>query len=152
MMEQNPDRPPAGVALDLVVRYAETDAMGVVHHSTYIVWFEAGRVAWMDAAGMPYRTVADGGHHLAVTKLQAEYRSPARFGDTVRVVTRATSLRSRQVCFAYDIYSADDGILLATGNSEHISVDTHGRPAKIPSQVLAHLIAGMERLARDDTT
>ena len=46
------------VPLDLAVRFVETDAMGVVHHSNYLVWFEAARVAWMDAAGMPYAEVA----------------------------------------------------------------------------------------------
>ena len=56
------------VALDIPVRFAETDAMGVVHHSNYIVWFEAARVAWMDAAGMPYTEVAAGGNHFAVTE------------------------------------------------------------------------------------
>ena len=62
--------------------------MGVVHHSVYAVWLEAGRIAWLDAAGMPYTEVAEGGHHFAVTGLRIEYRTPARFGDVVRVETR----------------------------------------------------------------
>ncbi len=76
--------------IDLPVRFAETDAMGIVHHSNYLVWFEAGRIAWMAAAGMPYSEIAAGGHHFAVTSVNVAYRTPARFGESVRVATRLT--------------------------------------------------------------
>lgn len=133
--------------LDLVVRFAETDLMGVVHHSSYIVWFEAGRVAWMAAAGMPYTEVAATGHHFAVTGVHVEYRAAARFGDVVRVLTRLVKLRSRQVAFAYEVRHAVSGERLATGFSEHICVDLDGRMAKIPESVVARLAAGAEQLA-----
>ena len=90
----------ATVDLELAVRFAETDLMGVVHHSSYVVWFEAGRVAWMGAAGMPYSEVAQTGHHFAVTAIHVEYRAAARFGDVVRVITRLTRLPVRVVCLA----------------------------------------------------
>jgi acyl-CoA thioester hydrolase len=137
----------AAVPVDLVVRFAETDAMGVVHHGAYVVWFEVGRVAWMAAAGMPYTEVVAAGHHFAVTGIQAHYRATARFGDTVRVVTRLARLRSRQVAFAYAIYQAQSGELLATGVSEHICVDLAGRMAKIPDAIEARLRAGAVELA-----
>jgi acyl-CoA thioester hydrolase len=137
----------AMVVLDVPVRFAETDLMGVVHHSVYIVWFEAGRVAWMERAGMPYPEVAASGHHFAVTRVAAEYRTSARFGDIVRVDTRVSKLRSRQVAFAYIVTNAENGALLATGESEHICVDLDGRMAKIPDFVTARLAAGAEKLA-----
>ena len=59
----------AAAALELPVRFAETDAMGIVHHATYVIWCEAGRVSWIEAVGMPYAEVAAGGNHLAVTGL-----------------------------------------------------------------------------------
>jgi acyl-CoA thioester hydrolase len=137
----------ATVPLDVTVRFAETDLMGVVHHSSYVVWFEAGRVAWMAAAGMPYAEVGATGHHFAVTAIQAQYRAAARFGDVVRVITRLTRLRSRHVTFAYEVRHATSNERLATGSSEHICVDLEGRMAKIPEGVVARLVAGAERLA-----
>jgi acyl-CoA thioester hydrolase len=139
----------AAVPLDLAVRFAETDLMGVVHHSSYVVWFEAGRVAWMTAAGMPYAEVAKMGHHFAVTAIHAEYRASARFGDVVRVVTRLSRMRSRQVAFTYEVRNAATDELLATGSSEHICVDLEGRMAKIPETVIERLRAGAERLASE---
>ena len=137
----------ARVPLDLTVRFAETDLMGVVHHSSYVVWFEAGRVEWMAVAGMPYAEIAATGHHFAVTAIHAEYRAAARFGDVVRVETRLMRLRSRQVAFGYEIRHASRGELLATGSSEHICVDLNGRMAKIPGDVITRLVAGAQGLA-----
>lgn len=137
----------AAAPLELTVRFAETDAMGVVHHATYVIWFEAGRVAWMEAAQMPYAEIAAGGHHFAVTALRVEYRTAARFGDRVRVVTWLERLRSRQVAFRYEVRHAAGDELLATGVSEHICVDLDGRMAKIPAAVVERLRAGAQQLA-----
>lgn len=137
----------AVIPLDLTVRFAETDLMGIVHHSAYVVWFEAGRVAWMEAAGMPYAEIGASGRHFAVTGLQAEYRAAARFGDVVRVQTRLVGLRSRHVAFAYSVSRVGDDELLATGGSEHICVDLDGRMAKIPPSIADRLRTGAARLA-----
>lgn len=139
--------PRSPVPLDITVRFVETDEMAVVHHSNYIIWFEAGRVAWMDAAGIPYREVAAGGNHFAVTGIQVEYRDAARFGDPVRVLTWISELRSRKVSFGYEVRNRDEDRLLASGASQHICVDLEGRMAKIPGPVYARLQAGNVRLA-----
>ena len=140
------------VALRLDVRFAETDLMGVVHHSVYAVWLEAGRVTWMDAAGLPYNEVAEGGHHFAVTGLSISFRTPARFGDTIEVLTRLVSLRSRQVSFAYEVRSIAGGALLATATSEHICVDLDGQMARIPTEVIGQMRAGAEEIIRRQGT
>lgn len=137
---------PTAVALDLTVRFAETDAMGIVHHSNYLVWFEAARVAWMDVAGVPYKEVAANGNHFAVIGVEIQYRAPARFGDVVRVTATVERIRSRQVIFAYTVHNADDGTLLATGRTDHISVDLAGRMASLPPTLLERLQAGIEQM------
>ncbi len=137
----------ARAALELPVRFSETDAMGIVHHATYVIWCEAGRVAWMEAVGMPYAEVAAGGNHLAVTGLHLEYRAPVRFGDRVRIVTWVTAVRSRQVTFGYEVRNAADDTLLATAVSEHICVDLAGRMAKLPAAVMERMQQGAAALA-----
>lgn len=143
-----PTRQHTPVPLDILVRFAETDLMGVVHHSVYAVWLEAGRIAWLDAAGIPYAEVAESGHHFAVTGLQIEYRMPARFGEVVRVETRLDVLRSRQVSFAYDVRNAANGSLLATARSEHVCVDLDTQGARIPADVIERMRSGAETLSR----
>ena len=136
--------------LELAVRFVETDGMGIVHHSNYLVWFEAARVHWMDVAGVPYAEVAAGGNHFAVTSACVEYRAPARFGDTVRITVSLTHLRSRQVRFEYVVENAAGGVLLATGYTQHICVDLDGHMAKIPAAVLDRMIEGMKRLSEGE--
>lgn len=136
----------AAVAAEIEVRFAETDAMGVAHHASYIVWFEVGRVTWMQAVQMPYTEIAASGHHLAVTAIRAEYRAAARFGDRIRILTRLSQLRSRQVEFTYELRKIADNTLLATGVSEHICVDLAGRMAKLPAFVFERLHQGIVAL------
>ncbi len=126
-------------AITFPVRFAETDAMGVVHHSNYVVWFEAARVALMECAGIPYAEVAAGGNHFAVTKLEVEYRSTCRFGDLVKITAVIENVRSRQIKFHYEVHNAADETLLATGSTEHICVDLQNHMAKIPAHVLEKL-------------
>lgn len=140
--------PNAPVTIETDVRFAETDQMGVVHHSTYIVWFEMGRVAWMKAANMPYTEVAGSGYNFAVTGIHAAYRAASRFGDTIQIVTQLVNLRSRQVEFRYEIRNAADQTLLATGSSEHICVDQSGKMSKIPQSIYERLLVGAEQLAQ----
>jgi acyl-CoA thioester hydrolase len=133
------------VPLDVTVRFAETDMMGIVHHSAYVIWFEAGRIAWMDAAGVPYVQVSTAGYNFAVTEINARYRAAIHFGDPVQVISRLTTLRSRQVEFEYEIRHRDEGTLYATGSSRHICVDREGRTVTIPDWVVEGLTAGAKR-------
>ena len=132
-------------AIDIPVRFADTDAMGVVHHSNYITWLEMGRIAWLAAAGTPYVEIAARGRHFAVTKLDVDYRASCRFGDTVRVSTQLTTLRSRAVAFCYEIQLADSGTLLATASTAHVCVDLDNRTAQIPDDVLQRLRNGVRQ-------
>ena len=102
------------------VRYAETDAMGIVHHASYIVWFEEGRSHYLRVRGCSYAQLAAAGYFLTVTEVEARYRTPARYGDRVTVRTKLESLRSRSLSMTYEVYNADNGALLVTGRTEFI--------------------------------
>ena len=130
------------IPVDVTVRFVETDLMGVVHHSAYIPWLEVGRIEWLTRIGMPYTEIAAGGHHFSVTGIDVQYRASTTFGDTVRVVTRLAKLRSRQVCFEYELFNAATDQLLATGRTDHICVDLAGRMAKIPQEVIDRIQKG----------
>lgn len=132
------------VPVDVTVRFAETDMMGVVHHSAYIVWFEMGRIGWMDAVGVPYTQISGAGYNFAVTEVGAQYRSAIRFGDPMQVITRLTTLRSRQVAFEYEIRHRREDVLYATGFSRHICVDDDGRSVSIPGWVSDGLRVGAQ--------
>jgi acyl-CoA thioester hydrolase len=116
------------------VRYAETDQMGIVHHSAYIVWFEEGRSAWMRALGSNYAAFEAEGLNLAVSEVYARYIAPARYGRQVTVRTWGEALRSRSAKICYEVVDTESGRLLVTGYTQHICVDREGRAARIPDK------------------
>jgi acyl-CoA thioester hydrolase len=116
------------------VRYAETDQMQMVHHSSYVIWMEEGRSEFMRQSGADYADVERGGHLFAVTNIQARFLAAAHYGERVIVRTWIEELRSRQLTFGYEIVNASTGVVLATGASEHVCTDRQGSVVRIPEQ------------------
>ena len=99
------------------VRYAETDAMAVVHHAVYPVWFEMGRTEFLRQAGMPYRTMEDQGIQSPVIEIQARYLRPARYDDLITLTVKVTRYTGVRLSITYHVYTNDT--LLCVGKSEH---------------------------------
>jgi acyl-CoA thioester hydrolase len=119
---------------EIEVRYAETDQMGVVHHANYVVWFELARTRLCALSGFHYAEIEKMGYLLMVTGVEARYRKPARYGDTVQVVAWGERLASRGLRFAYEVRRGEE--LLATGATDHIWVErATGRPSRAPEAV-----------------
>lgn len=137
-----PTPQPGAAAIEIVVRarYAETDAMGVVHHASYIVWLEEGRTELFRALGLPYTAIEAAGYYVLLTDLHARYLGSARYDDRVIVRAELAELRSRQVAFGYALRHAGTGAPLLAARSEHILITrATGRPARFPAHVLAQL-------------
>jgi len=113
------------------VRYADTDAMGIVYNAVYLVWFEVGRTEWLRALGMPYSEVEARGMSLPVVEASLRFLSGARYDDLVEIETRLREVRSRRIVFDYRICV---GVrLLAEGSTTHVPVEiATGRTVRIP--------------------
>lgn len=125
----------------IAVRYAETDAMGVVHHASYLVWFEVARTDWLEALGYSYAAFEREGFFLIVSEVGLRYRRPTRYGETVAVRVQPSQLKSRAIRFEYEVRNASSGELLVTGFTSHILTDHQGNIRTWPAGVLA-LIQG----------
>ncbi|CAM3742098.1 acyl-CoA thioesterase [Alkalicoccus chagannorensis] len=113
------------------VRYAETDQMGVVYHANYLVWCEIGRTDLMKQLGIPYREMEEQGMLAPVTNIQADYRAPARYGDTVTVETWVEDYTGVRVVYGYSMQN-EAAEELFSGRSEHVLVNkTSFRPAAL---------------------
>ncbi len=102
---------------ELKVRYAETDQMGVVHHAVYPIWFEACRTDFMEQLGYPYSRIEEEGFMTPLIKLDVNYKSGAKYGDTVLVDAKITELGLIKFTFSYTVKRKSDGMLLATGST-----------------------------------
>jgi acyl-CoA thioester hydrolase len=121
----------------LRVRYAETDQMGVVYHSNHLIWFEVGRVELMRQMGFLYRDMErDDGRFIAVAEARCRYRAPVFYDEEVVVRTRLKSVRESVVVFTYELVRADDGKLLAEGETVHVVTDSQLKLARLPEKYL----------------
>jgi len=123
------------------VRYAETDQMGIVHHSNYIVWLEEGRSALLRALNTSYAEFEADGYYLAISKVYARYLAPARYDRTVTVRTRVAQVRSRTIIFDYEIVDTHSGQLLVTAQTHLICIDRSGLVTTIPTHWRQRFIA-----------
>ena len=105
---------------EITVRYAETDAMGVVHHATYPIWFEVARTDYIKKIGLSYSEMEKRGVMLPVTAISVKYHTPARYDDKLLITAKITRLTPARVEFAYAL--TRDGVLLTEGTSSHAFV------------------------------
>jgi acyl-CoA thioester hydrolase len=121
----------------LRVRYAETDKMGVVYHSNYVIWFEVGRVELLRQLGFEYSSMEkEDDCHIPVVDLRVRYKAPALYDDEIVVRTRLSNVRSSLLHFAYEVLRAGDRSLLATGETMHIIVDNQFQRRSLPEKYL----------------
>ena len=106
----------------LRVRYAETDKMGVVYNSNYLIWFEIGRVELMRDLGHSYREVEEDGYLFPVAEVTCRFKGAALYDDEILIHTCILKLRRSLIQFGYKVFRESDNKLLATGTSSHFVV------------------------------
>ncbi|MBE2182771.1 MAG: acyl-CoA thioesterase [Anaerolineae bacterium] len=114
------------------VRYAETDAMGIIHHASYIIYFEEGRSSYARQRGASYADFERQGFVLAVTEIHARYVKAVRYDQRITVRSWLAEIKSRTVTFEYEIVDAETGDLFVTGHSKHICLNSKGQISILP--------------------
>jgi len=128
-------KPAQVVETRIRVRFAETDQMGIVYHSNYLIWMEVGRVEYCRAAGIRYRDMElNDGILLAVAEANCRYISPARYDEEVIVRTAVAQAHPRMVAFGYEIVSAESSRSLAEGFTKHVFCGRDLRPCRLPAK------------------
>jgi acyl-CoA thioester hydrolase len=127
------------------VRYAETDQMGVVYHSNYIIWFEVGRVELLRDLGFDYRKMEiDDDCAIAVVDVRCRYKAPAFYDDVIVIRTRLVHLRRKLLHFEYEVLRASDRVLLATGETVHVVVNSKMKPHPLPDKYYNAFLSSLE--------
>lgn len=135
---------------EIVVRYAETDCMGIVHHSVYPVWFEVARTDYIRLLGMSYSDMEKAGVMLPVTGITCKYRLPARYEDRLCITARITRLTPARIEFGYTVAKCGTDEILAEGTSSHGFVDSAAfRPLNF-KKVMPAMFALMQAEAERD--
>src|SRR5437763_6954592 len=113
------------------VRYAETDRMGLLHHANYLVYFEQARTELLRDTGHSYKDIEDEGFYLVLSKLEVRYKLPAHYDDLLTIRTTVTRTSPIRLEHKYEVFR--DGTLLAEGNTTLACVDASGKLQPMPA-------------------
>ncbi len=112
-------------------RYAETDQMGIIHHSNYAVWFEAGRTDFLKKAGVSNIDIEARGILLPLYEMNCQFKNPAKYEDEIIVLTNVKQISRVRLCFSYKVLNAANHKLLATGETMHAWTDKALKPVNV---------------------
>jgi acyl-CoA thioester hydrolase len=119
--------------IDIEVRYYETDGQGIVHHANYFQYFELARVQLLKATGHHYADLERNGYFLVVHKIGCRYLLPAKFGDTLRIVTTVERATAARIDHSYQVFRGE--ILLAEAQSTLACINRDGQVQRMPSML-----------------
>jgi acyl-CoA thioester hydrolase len=116
--------------IQIRVRYAETDRMGLLHHANYLVYFEQARTELLRTQERSYRDLEDEGFYLVISKAEVKYKLPAHYDDVLTIRTTVTRTSPIRLEHKYEVFR--DGVLLAEGSTTLACVDTAGKLQPMP--------------------
>jgi acyl-CoA thioester hydrolase len=143
MQEPSPSADAASSTCEIRVRFCETDLMGIVHHASYLTYFEAARVEWLRSRGVTYADWARVGIHLPVVEATVRYKAPAYFDDVLVIETRLSDLKSHSL--RYDYRTLRGGTILGEGSTRLACVGNDHKLKRIPPEMVDILRAGETR-------
>ena len=117
-------------AIDIRVRYPETDPMGYLHHSRYFIYFEMGRTELLRASGGNYRRMEEEGIFVVAVKVDCQYRRPARYDDLLTLRTQVLKTTNVRIEHEYRLFRDEE--LLAVGHTTLAVVNTEGQIQPVP--------------------
>jgi len=111
---------------EVSIRFSEVDALGIVWHGHYIKYMEDGREAFGIKYGISYLDVQKAGYTVPLVKVNCEYKRPLKYGEKAMVETTYHATAAAKIMFIYKIFRADDGMLMAEGESVQVFLDSAG--------------------------
>ena len=121
------------IDVELRVRYAETDQMGVAYYGSHFIWFEVARTEYCRACGFRYAEMEkETGLYMVVVEATCRYRAPARYDDALVVRTAVSDLRRRLIRFRYTVFDKSSGRRVAEGETVHLLADRAGKTHPFP--------------------
>jgi acyl-CoA thioester hydrolase len=117
------------------VRYAETDQMGIAHHSNYIIWFELARVRLMESVGISYKNLEAEGFQMPVLEAKVKYIRYAKFDDVLKVKAAIYNKPKARIDYVYEIKNASDDII-CNGSTQHAFMNKQNKAIKPPAGFL----------------
>jgi acyl-CoA thioester hydrolase len=116
---------------EIKVRFAETDAQGIAHHASFVVWLEVARVEYLERFAGGYQAIRERGIEALTTEVNVRYHRAASFDDRLTVEVRCVDMRGARFRYEYRVTRGDE--LVAEAFTSHAVVDAETyRPIRVP--------------------
>jgi acyl-CoA thioester hydrolase len=123
---------------DVTVRFAETDAQGIAHHASFVVWLEVARVAYLDRFAGGYQAIRDRGYEALTTEVHVRYHEAAYFDQSLTIWARCGDVRGARFRYEYRVTRGDE--LVADAHTLHAVVLRESyRPTRMPDWLASAL-------------
>lgn len=130
------------------VRYAETDKMGIVHHSVYPVWYEIARTDLSKQVNFPYSKMEEKGLYLPLAELNSKYYSPAYYDDELIVTATVSKLTPARIVFSYKIFKKGSDKHISEGYTVHAIVNKDMKPINT-KKLFPEIYSCMEKMMNE---
>lgn len=105
------------------VRYAETDAMGIVHHANYYLYFEVAREDLIKELGVSYREIEEMGIMMPLVETECKYIEAAKYDDDLIIEAKIIELTAVKVRIGYNVIKKENNKIIAKGSTLQTFVD-----------------------------
>jgi acyl-CoA thioester hydrolase len=119
----------------LRVRFAETDAQGVVWNGNYLTYFDVAMTAYLRAMGLAYQQAVGEGYEFVLARFVIDFKAPAAFDDPIEVYTGVTRIGNSSIHFGFEMFNSDNALLLAQGEAIYVVIDRRtGTSTRVPDR------------------
>ena len=125
--------------MEIKIYYQDTDAGGVVYYANYLTYFERARTEWFAEKGISVKQLADDGTLFVVAHAEADYVSPAKYGETIKIHTHLDAVAGVKIKLSYKIEEKDGRRLIVTGKTTLVCINSNFKPRRIPEEIVRKL-------------
>ncbi len=125
--------------MNVKVYYEDTDCGGVVYYANYLRYMERARTEYLADRGQSVKKLMDEGTIFMVLRAEIDYRSPARYGDTIKIETWVSDVSRITMVFNHRMREVTSGRLLVECRSKVVFVDTNGKPKRLPEEYVGKM-------------
>jgi len=122
--------------MEIRIFYEDTDCGGVVYYANYLKYFERARTEYLEARGYSVAELMKQGTVFVVVHAEVDYRSPARYGDTLEIETVVSDLNAASFRFAHVVKEKSSGRVVVEGSARLAATDGNGKVKRLDKAII----------------
>ncbi|MDF0642765.1 MAG: thioesterase family protein [Nitrospira sp.] len=128
--------------MDIRIYYEDTDCGGVVYYANYLKYFERARTQFLEERGVSVAGLVTEGTKFLAVHAELDYRSPARYGETLTITTKLAAIGNASLTFTHVIRERTSHRIVVEGSAKLVTVDLNGKVKRLDKTLVAALQSG----------